>query len=619
MQRSPSTRRPAVHVRRGPGSGPGPVLAHACATLAVLALGACAGQDGSPLLEEGAASGFNLLLVTFDTTRADRIGCYGAGPDATPTVDRLASHGTRFVHATTVAPLTMPSHASLLTGRIPPGHGVRDNGLFTLVEEQTSLVEILSDAGYDTGAFVSAFVLNESFGLDQGFDVYDDEVDPAELEGTGGHYTRRRGDETTERAISWLENRPAERPWLAWIHLFDPHAPYTPHPEWVEGRTAYEAEIAFADHQLKRIITTIERRGQFDRTLILFTADHGESLGEHRENTHGLLAYDGTMRVPLIFSCPALFPVETVVDNTVVSLVDVAPTLLTLLGMPVPPGTDGEYLFAPFPVDRAVYFEALGGYYQHGWGPLRGLRTSTAKLIDGPDPEFYNLTDDPAETDNHFGSSAARELAQRLVSGFGPLDDVSLSAGDEAQVDSQLDAQLNALGYAHSVEAGERKGEADPKQMIVNWNLTTTADDLSRSGQHDRARAKIGRVLQSDPDDGHAWWTAAVIFRRAGQLGQAERSVRRSIELRPRASSHVLLAQLLLVRGELDESLTELARAELADASLGGIYLTRGEILLRQDREDEARAEFTRAVEIDPSFWGARAQARLDALSDSNR
>jgi tetratricopeptide (TPR) repeat protein len=466
---------------------------------------------------------------------------------------------------------------------------------------------------------VSAFVLNESFGLDQGFDLYDDEVDPAELQGTGGHYTRRRGDKTAARAATWLGARPADQPWLAWLHLFDPHAPYTPHPDLIDGRSAYEAEIAYADRQLARVIAVIERRGELERTLILFTADHGESLGEHKENTHGLLAYDGTMHVPLIISCPALFPGETVIDDTVASLVDVTPTLLALLGLGRPADIDGEFLFEPLGADRAVYFEALGGYYQHGWAPLRGLRRLNDKLIEGVDPEYYDLAADPAEGVNRFSSPASLELRERLVNGFGPFDEVPRATEQDTNVDPRISAQLNALGYGHSVDAGERGGQADPKRMIANWNRTTSADDLSRAGQHDKARNKIARVLEADGENGHAWWTAAVIARRSGNLDQAESCVRRSLEFRPGAGAHVLLAQLLLVRGELDESLAELALAEAADTRLGGIYVTRGEIFLRQGHESEARVEFERGAEIDPSNWGARARARIESLPGSER
>jgi choline-sulfatase len=584
-----------------------------------LGLGACSQQGSTSLPEPGAAAGFNVLVVTFDTTRADRIGCYGAGADATPTVDRLASRGVRFMHATAVTPLTMPSHSSLFTGRTPPNHGVRDNGLFVLPEHQTSLAELLHDEGYQTAAFVSAFVLNESFGLDQGFDLYDDEVDPAELQGAGGHDTRRRGDKTAARAATWLSARPEDQPWLAWVHLFDPHAPYTPHPDLIDSRSAYEAEITYADQQLARVIAAIEKRGELERTLILFTADHGESLGEHKEKTHGLLAYDGTMQVPLILSCPTLFASEIIIDDTVASLVDVTPTLLALLGLGRPADIDGEFLFAQLGPDRAVYFEALGGYYQHGWAPLRGLRRVNDKLIDGVDPEYYDLETDPAEDINRFTSPASLELQEQLVNEFGPFDEVPRATEQETSVDPRVAAQLNALGYAHSVDASERGGQADPKHVIVNWNRTASADDLSRAGQHDRARAKIARVLESDGENGHAWWTAAVIARRSGNLDQAENCVRRSLEFRPDASARVLLAQLLLVRGELDESLAELALAEAADTRLGGIYVTRGEIFLRRGHEEEARVEFERGAEIDPSNWGTRARARIESLSGSER
>ena len=311
--------------------------------------------------EPARAKGYDLLVITMDTTRADRIGCYGYGRAETPHVDELARRGVRFAQAIAPTPITLPSHASLFTGLYPPAHGVRNNGTFALGSNQTTLAELLGAAGYATGAAVGAFVLEARFGLDQGFESYDDTVVPRARGAAEHTFAERRAAAVTDSAIAWLgghlegEDR---KPFFIWAHYFDPHGPYRPPEPYGErfSGSPYDGEIAYTDAEIGRLLRFIDERGDEDRTLVLLTADHGEALGDHGETTHSILVHDSTIRIPLIFSCPSLFDDAYVAGDRVVSLVDVMPTLLSLLGVAAEQAFDGEDVFAP-----------------RGWGRPRGL------------------------------------------------------------------------------------------------------------------------------------------------------------------------------------------------------------------------------------------------------
>jgi len=351
----------------------------------------------------GAAAGFNILLVTLDTTRADRIGCYGYRRAATPILDRLAASGVRFAEALTAAPETLPAHATLLTGLLPPHHGVRINTEGRLGSLHQTLAEVARGRGYQTAAFVSAFVLDARFGLDQGFDHYDDRVDATRGTAFAAGTNERRAGATTDAALAWLRSRDRARPFLLWVHYFDAHAPYDP-PEPFASRFAgslYDGEIAYMDAQLGRLLDGVDAAGPRDKTVVIVVGDHGESLGEHYERTHSVFLYRSTVRVPLVFSNPRLFPKPAVVDGAVVSLADVAPTLLDLLGVEDPPDRDGVSLLATkADPRRGVYVESLVPWLDFGWAPLFGLRTLRESYVLAPRPECYDLRTDPEERRN---------------------------------------------------------------------------------------------------------------------------------------------------------------------------------------------------------------------------
>ena len=369
----------------------------------------------------------NVLLITIDTLRWDRLGSYGATHNPTPVLDRLAARGTRFETAIAHVPLTAPSHASILTGLTPVRHGVHDNGAFVLTEKIT-LASTFRAAGYATAAFVSGFPLDRRFGFAAGFQTYDDRLPDNDGPGRAA-YTERRADDTTERALAWLAasagNRPssssAAPPWFLWIHYFDPHAAYDPPQPW-KGKmpTAYDGEVAFVDDQIGRLFGKLVQMGAESQTIVAVTADHGESFGDHNEETHGVFIYDATLRVPLILAGPGISAGS--VPNVVGRGVDVMPTLVDVAGLQVPKHLDGRSLKLALEGrtmdDEGTYVESMLAERQFGWAPLHGFRDSRWKYIDAPEPELYDLLQDAAEMKNR-----ATDAPRRIDTLVGHLEE----------------------------------------------------------------------------------------------------------------------------------------------------------------------------------------------------
>ncbi|MGH7150835.1 MAG: sulfatase, partial [Planctomycetota bacterium] len=388
-----------------------------------------------PVWEPGTARGANLLLVTVDTLRADRLGFSGHPRARTPVLDDLAGRGVRFETALASAPVTLPSHATILTGLDPPHHGVRDNGLFALGGDQVTLAEILAGAGYETAAVVAAFVLDARYGLAQGFATYDDRMVP--LEGASAAIAQRPANQVTDAALAWLDRRTDTGPFFLWVHYFDPHMPYEPPPPFggATPEDRYDGEIAFVDAELGRLLRGLDGRGLGERTLLVFTSDHGEGLGEHGERTHSLLLYDSTMLVPLLFVPPGERGRGRVFDDRAAGGIDVLPTALDLLGLPVPGGLDGESLARPpRDPDRPLYLETFAPLHTCGWSPLHALRRLRDKFIEAPVPEYYDLRSDPWESRNLFPQAppSARALASHLARRMGEEPQVAHPAAGTA-------------------------------------------------------------------------------------------------------------------------------------------------------------------------------------------
>lgn len=615
------------------------------AGIATLALAAC-GDDAPPKAptsaaapvaadatpRAGAASGFNVLLVTLDTVRADALGCYGDPKARTPVLDRLARTGVRFERALAPAPITLPSHSTLMTGLDPLTHNVRNNGTFRLASEHLTLAERLAAHGYATAAVVSAIVLDARFGLDQGFASYDDELHLDSGAPREGMFRERRANKVTDRAREWLaahERTAPSQPFFFWAHYFDAHYPYEAPAQFLPPgvsndpaqaysaeriRAQYLAEVAFVDAELGRLLEALGPE-KLARTLVVVTADHGESLGAHGEHTHSLLIYDGVMRVPLIVSSSALFPAIQHVADRVVGLVDVAPTLLELLG--VPPGDtrfDGRSLFDATPdPERAIYGESLVTYYNHGWAPLHSLTRLEDKVIRAPRPEHYDLKRDPLERDNLMLKAPQRgqALLTRLERLTGPA-----VAPAESGLSADDARELAALGYTRS-EPQQGAAQVDPKDAIVTWALLTNAQAASVAGRHDEALREIRKVLAQHPGDAFAWQSEYAVLNRRGALEEARAALEHVIELNPSAEVYVRMAWLQFQLGRRPECERALAAAELLEPEHGDIALIRGEWLFKERRFEEAREQFQRALAIDPGRTSESAGMGIRAVENA--
>lgn len=600
----------------------------AAATILVtagLAVGCSDARPGNALFDQssaGAATGFNLLLITLDTTRADHLGCYGGPEGATPNLDRLAAEGVRFDCAMCTAPVTLPSHASILTGLYPPNHGVRNNGEILGQTAGRSIAEVLAARGYETAAFVSAFVLDARFGLDRGFETYDDRVSA-----TGGSTfavgtNERPADHVVDAAVQWLRTRSPDAPFFLWVHLFDPHAPYEPPAEF-RGRfpdRPYLGEVSFMDSQVGRLLEELAVTAGAENSLVVAVGDHGESLGDHAERTHSIFIYDAVMRVPMIIWSPKLFPAPSVVAD-LVSTVDLSPTVLELMGATEGSVTDGVSAVGSAPdAARWVYMESMVPFLDYGWAPLTGLRRMGDKLIRAPRPEYYDLVADPRESTNlapDTGSFAGQKQLE-LESTLDALRDrwpgLELDAEEIDMIDGETAARLQALGYFVSTQRpASTASMADPKDRIQLQNAIIDANELLSRGDASKALVAIQDAAARAPGEPSVLFVMAKIFLRMGRIAEAEVALRRSVEARPKAETLLLLAQIEVVAGRHAVALELLDRASELDPAHGGVLIVRGDILLAQGLRAEAIATYLRAAELDPYRAAGAARARAEA------
>jgi arylsulfatase A-like enzyme len=438
----------------------------------------------------------NLVVITLDTFRADRLGAYGSSRGLTPNLDRFATEAVLFETTESVAPLTLPAHCSLFTGRFPPGHGVHENaGALGKGRGGETLAEALARSGFRTGAFVAASVLDPSRGIDRGFSHYD--AVPPRRDAYGRRHSRRRADEVVARAIQWLDGG-ADSRFFAWLHFYDAHAPYeAPPPYRTARRHPYDGAIAFIDDQIGQFLTILELRGLVDRTVVVVVGDHGESLGDHGEWTHGLFVYESVLHVPLMIRAPSSWLRGRRVSGVTRS-VDVMPTVLELLGIPHDNRIDGASLLplvAGARRDRHAYAENLYPQSQFGWSAVRALRAERFKVIDTTRPELYDLQQDPEERRNLF--DAHPDVAERLLTRLRRDEHLSLDLpeADSKVIDAELKKRLGALGYTSFARAATplvRHGTraADPKDVVAEFNrLTSRPGTLGSAAIAQRAPA----------------------------------------------------------------------------------------------------------------------------------
>jgi arylsulfatase A-like enzyme/thioredoxin-like negative regulator of GroEL len=601
-------------------------------------------------LKHGALRGANVLVVTIDTLRADRVGAFG-GARPTPTLDRLAAGGLRFTRAYAHAPMTLPSHASILTGLIPPRHGVHVNGS-ELDTSVPTLAELLGRSGYRTGAFVGSFVLDARFGLSRGFGVYDDRVGTEHGPVTFG-FVERSADRVLRAAADWLL-RPDTHggpPWFAWVHLFDPHTPYRAPRTIVDS--AYDNEVAFVDAELGSFFEQLGKAGLLTRTLIVALSDHGEGLGDHGEETHGLFAYESTIRVPLIISAPGLEPATI---TRLAAQADLLPTIADLLGIEPYAGLDGRSLLPAIRGEaggqETIYFEALDAHLTRNWAPLTGIVSADWKYIDLPIPELFDLSRDPGEQANRAAEERQRttDLARRLES-------LKRAGAPSAvrELDPDATARLRSLGYTASA-APTRKArftEADdPKRLVDVDRRFQTALHLVGDGRHAEAAGLLREAIDRRPDFTAAYLALASVHIESGHAPEAVDLLRAAggrgltdPKLRERLGAALLasgeparaaaaleplsgdgasvdtLNTLAVVHAEMgarDRARVLFGRALAKAPRAASIWNNLGLLELAARRMPEAAQAFERAVDADPAF--APAWAALGAAyANSNR
>jgi arylsulfatase A-like enzyme/Flp pilus assembly protein TadD len=552
----------------------------------------------------------NVMLITLDTTRADHVGCYGYEAARTPAIDSLAASGVRFEQAFCQAPLTLPSHASLLTGLYPISTGVRINGAAGLGPDVPTLAEVFKDQGYRTGAFIGAEVLESSYGLNRGFEVYDDDIS----EGQGADSSRRsqrRADRVVDLALKWL-TEDSRRPFFAWVHFFDPHTPYEPPREFAgEFPSPYDGEIAFVDSQIRRLVAWLDAKGLRERTLIVVAGDHGEGLDEHGELTHGCFVYNTTMRVPLIVA----FPQEITTPRTVASpvrLIDVFPTIVDLMGWESAAlDLDGRSLAhacrtgdAP---TLAVFGESEYPRMGFGWAPLRFLLVDQWKYIDAPKPELYDWRGDPPEQRNLIGRhpDIADRLRRDLLDVLSNLRETRRAAGP-AEVDAAAIERLASLGYIGASASDEAVDDGathrDPKEMLEVLAGFERGIDMFREGDYEEAARILASFLEQSPESDEIRRILGIAYAQLGRFREAQSALEMSLRSDPNNRQRwFALGEALSSQGELDDAVLcyEQALALAPDWELAHTRIASA--LTELKRLPEAESHWRRCIELNPA------------------
>jgi arylsulfatase A-like enzyme/predicted Zn-dependent protease len=568
------------------------------------------------------AAGLNLVIVTLDTTRADRIGCYGAKDVATPNLDALAAGGVRFAAAVSPMPLTLPAHCTLFTGLLPGAHGVRDNGGYKLAPEHVTLAEVLKEHGFATGGFVSAFVLDHRWGISQGFDQYFDDFDLRQQERLSMGEIQRPGNETLDHALAWIRGVKDKR-FFAWVHLYDPHAPYQP-PEPYKSRYAgrpYDGEIAWTDSLVGRLIDALQQLDLTKKTVVAVLADHGESLGEHGENGHGYFIYEQVTHIPFVLATPYSGTRGRVVD-AVVRSVDVAPTVLELVGLPgALPGAGASVVpllagGVAHPGDG--YSESYYARFHYGWSELRAIRTKRWHFIEAPKAELYDLENDPGELTN----LASRELStiERLrgsLSEFERASIAKLAATAPVEEDEETLRKLASLGYVGgtgTTDGASWRDLPDPKDRLPVYDRMGKIRAMVKDGKEDDAIPLLESVLKEAPEVIDAYYTLANCHFKRKEFAEAAELYRTTLAKRPDHDYAMIgLADTLVAQGRSDEAIAGYEHFLKTDTANAQILYRLAQVQLDAEHDDDAAANFRKTLTAEPKT--ARAEVGLGVIA----
>jgi len=561
-----------------------------------------------------------VFLITIDTLRADHVHCYGYDRIRTPALDLLAEQGIRFTQAFTPSPVTNSSHTSIMTGLLPSSHGVSDFGV-PLAPSYPTLAELLKKGGYRTAAFIGAVILDSKSlapGLDRGFEYYDNFPEITTTKSRWGRLERR-GMEVEQRAESWLSADPAGAHFV-WVHFYDPHDPYEPPPPYSEvyKDRPYDGEIAYADSALGHFLAYLKKRGWYEEAVIVVVGDHGEGLGEHHEDTHGIFLYDSTTHVPLIVKLPEERDAGGTVDAQV-RTTDIMPTILGLLGVAIPASLDGDSLepfFTGLEAAPRTVFGETEYPLQFGWAPLRSIRKGGFKFIEAPKPELYDLHADPGESHNHYepwnGTVQSLRRALTELSAKSPTSGKTLPAAVSA---STID-ELHALGYLGSADARSATDVPqpsllpDPKDKIGEQNLLHTAMMASEDGEPDKARVALEKVLQLDESSAIALRQLGRIEMASGSYAKAAGYLQRAHDANPNnATVAIEYGRALESSGDLSGARVVLLASLKLNPDQFEVRLQLGRVYLGLNDSNAAEDQFAAAVLLQPG--SSEAQINL--------
>lgn len=562
-----------------------------------------------------------MVLITIDTLRADHLGCYGYKQIKTPNIDGLAADGVRFESAFAVVPVTLPSHSSMLTGTYPMLSGMHDFSGNKLSPLQPTLASVLKQARYQTGAVIGAAVLDSRFGLNQGFDFYYDHFDFSRLDETNLDEMERPGNVVADVALDWLAKN-SQKKFFLWMHLYDPHFPYHP-PEPYSREYAtqpYDGEIAFADEQVGRLLRFLKEKGLYQNTVIVLCGDHGESLGEHGEKTHGFFIYNATMHVPLIIRLPeSRLPEKassTVADP--VSLVDLMPTVLGAVGLEIPSQVQGRSLLQELRVDqttrdRVLYGETFMPRIHFNWSELRGSENTKYHFIDAPRPELYDLAKDPGEVHNLFAEkkAVAEEMRAKLV---GMIRDYSAGKelAEKTGLDPALMERLKALGYAGFSGGGDPASKdptissrnlPDPKDRIAIYELISEAIADSQHGRYQESIEKLKSVIKTEPNSVPAHYLQGLDFYHLKMFAESVDELQKTVQLSPDyALAFFNLGMAQAHAGQMDAAIATLQRTLQLDATNFEAAYNLGVAFIQKRQLEPAAAALRQSVTIYPEF-----------------
>jgi len=553
----------------------------------------------------------DVFLITIDTLRADHVHCYGYDRIRTPALDLLSEQGIRFTQAFTPSPITNSSHTSIMTGLLPSSHGVSDFGV-PLAAKYPTLAELLAKGGYHTAAFIGAVILdskNLAPGLDRGFEFYDNFPELMTTKSRWGRLERR-AVEVEQRAESWLNSHAAGEHFV-WVHFYDPHDPYEPPPPYSEiyKDQLYDGEIAYADSALGHFLTYLKKQGWYEGAMIIVVGDHGEGLGEHHEDTHGIFLYDSTTHVPLIVKLPNEREAGRTVEGQA-RTTDIMPTILGLLGIAAPTNLDGDSL-QPFLAGAEAAPRTVFGETEYplrfGWSPLRSIRKEGFKFIEAPKPELYDLRADPGESHNHYEpwDGTVQKLRQELAELR--VKSPSLKETSPPAVSASTIDELHALGYLGAADAGSATNVPepsllpDPKDRIEQQNLLHTATMAAEDGEREKARAALEKVLQLDESCALALTQLGQIEMASGNYAKAAGYLRRAHVARPRDATDAFeYARALELSGDLSGARDVLLASLRLNPGQLEARLALGQVYLGLHDSNAAEDQFEAAVLLQP-------------------